>query len=452
MVELWRNCNVAVSATSAGVAKTTRAKPVKPVVHSVRKLELSDKRIWKTTFAGPFPVSSFVLYVVPECILTCKNCATNASKNPHKIIIPASSDQIHRAFQITSNPLIPSQPLPPHSPEPAAAQHNQPHPPQAVVHNNTQPQSISVGAAGLVDEEDEEDKEDVVDDQGILQDLDEDLDIILEGNTLPSPALSSCSLPIHPLDTAPVPIIKTDYRTPKNFPVAVTPPPQPPAELKPPNLETKNPVIPLGYDVKDGSRLDLRDEAEENAQRGRLGNKSAFAMGNIEQAWEGLPPELKDVMMGVNGKNRTKIIITNQIEGPINKSEEKMIIINHHLNIDQDQNLEIRRPSSKEEGKKRDSEQQQRHSSQEKAKKDEGGGGHRSSSTKITNGGSSRRRKSRCAADGDDNKDEDHHSPLEPADEQDHNDKIKEREGERDCDKDKERDKDKDEVDHAEGD
>ncbi|KAI9615521.1 hypothetical protein H4Q26_011462 [Puccinia striiformis f. sp. tritici PST-130] len=175
-------------------------------------------------------------------------------------------------------------------------------------------------------------------------------------------------------------------------------------------------------------------------------------MGNIEQAWEGLPPELKDVMMGVNGKNRTKIIITNQIEGPINKSEEKMIIINHHLNIDQDQNLEIRRPSSKEEGKKRDSEQQQRHSSQEKAKKDEGGGGHRSSSTKITNGGSSRRRKSRCAADGDDNKDEDHHSPLEPADEQDHNDKIKEREGERDCDKDKERDKDKDEVDHAEGD
>ncbi|KAI9615520.1 hypothetical protein H4Q26_011461 [Puccinia striiformis f. sp. tritici PST-130] len=122
MVELWRNCNGAVSATSAGVAKTTRAKPVKPVVHSVRKLELSDKRIWKTTFAGPFP--------------------------------------------ITSNPLIPSQPLPPHSPEPAAAQHNQPHPPQAVVHNNTQPQSISVGAAGLVDEEDEEDKEDVVDDQG----------------------------------------------------------------------------------------------------------------------------------------------------------------------------------------------------------------------------------------------------------------------------------------------
>ncbi|KAH9449125.1 hypothetical protein Pst134EB_019959 [Puccinia striiformis f. sp. tritici] len=101
MVELWRNCNVAVSATSAGVAQTTRAKPVEPVVHS-----------------------------------------------------------------ITSNPLIPSQPLPPHSPEPAAAQHNQPHPPQAVVHNNTQPQSISVGAAGLVEEEDEEDKEDVVDDQG----------------------------------------------------------------------------------------------------------------------------------------------------------------------------------------------------------------------------------------------------------------------------------------------
>ncbi|KAI9625411.1 hypothetical protein KEM48_010891 [Puccinia striiformis f. sp. tritici PST-130] len=293
MVELWRNCNVAVSATSAGVAQTTRAKPVEPVVHSVRKLELSDKRIWKTTFAGPFPVSSFVLYVVPECILTCKNCATNASKNPHKIIIPASSDQIHRAFQITSNPLIPSQPLPPHSPEPAAAQHNQPHPPQAVVHNNTQPQSISVGAAGLVEEEDEEDKEDVVDDQGILQDLDEDLDIILEGNTLPSPALSSCSLPIHPLDTAPVPIIKQITRTPKIFPVAVTPPPQPPAELKPPNLETKNPVIPLGYDVKDGSRLDLRDEAEENAQRGRLGNKSAFAMGNIEQAWEGLLQNLR---------------------------------------------------------------------------------------------------------------------------------------------------------------
>ncbi|KAI7944552.1 hypothetical protein MJO28_010247 [Puccinia striiformis f. sp. tritici] len=101
MVELWRNCNGAVSATSAGVAQTTRAKPVEPVVHS-----------------------------------------------------------------ITSNPLIPSQPLPPHSPEPAAAQHNQPHPPQAVVHNNTQPQSISVGAAGLVEEEDEEDKEDVVDDQG----------------------------------------------------------------------------------------------------------------------------------------------------------------------------------------------------------------------------------------------------------------------------------------------
>ncbi|KAH9452309.1 hypothetical protein Pst134EB_016266 [Puccinia striiformis f. sp. tritici] len=76
--------------------------------------------------------------------------------------------------------------------------------------------------------------------------------------------------------------------------------------------------------------------------------------------------------------------------------------------------------------KSKDSEQQHRSSRE----KDEGGGGggHRSSSTKTTNGGSSRRRRSRRAADGDDNRDDDRHSPLEPGDERDHKDKIKDRE------------------------
>ncbi|KAH9463050.1 hypothetical protein Pst134EA_015137 [Puccinia striiformis f. sp. tritici] len=321
--------------TSVGVSKLTSAQPVEPAVH-------------------PIPLAN----------------APRKSLSPVPSNIPASSDQIHRAFEIASNALIPPQPLlqplPSHSPEPAAAQLNQPDPPQAVVLDHSQPQSISVAATGLVDEEDGEDDEDAVDEQGILEDSDEDLDIILEGDTSVAPTAPpsrpptqpmrfdtprdsvplgrpSQAQPYHPApgqsipSTRPRPNNQNRLPTPENFPVAVTPPPQPPAELKPPDLETENPVIPSGYDDKDGSTLmnfdfDGLPESEKGwkkpgahladwfnygfdettwrtyvmrqkklrKEEGWATNPfAAFAMGNIEQAWEGLPPELKDVMMGV---------------------------------------------------------------------------------------------------------------------------------------------------------
>ncbi|KAH9452312.1 hypothetical protein Pst134EB_016269 [Puccinia striiformis f. sp. tritici] len=84
-------------------------------------------------------------------------------------------------------------------PRTSAAQLNQPDPPQAVVLDHSQPQSISVAATGLVDEEDGEDDEDAVDEQGILEDSDEDLDIILEGDTSVAPTAPPSRPPTQPM-------------------------------------------------------------------------------------------------------------------------------------------------------------------------------------------------------------------------------------------------------------
>jgi len=243
--------------------------------------------------------------------------------------------------------------------------------------------------AGAVEDEADEDEEE--DEQGLLEDSDEDLDIILEGDTSIPPSSRPSTQPMRfetPRDSVPLgrPIeqlnVTTEYKplerldlklsepvsalplkpssfsvtqsnpsprnapqnnshnrqpTPENFPRSVTPPPEPPVESKPPDLQAENPVIPSGYDDKDGSALmnfdfDALPESEKGwnkpgahvadwfnygfdettwrayvtkqkrmrKEEGWASNPfAAFALGNIEQAWEGLPAELKDVMMGI---------------------------------------------------------------------------------------------------------------------------------------------------------
>ncbi|KAA1118774.1 cleavage polyadenylation factor subunit fip1 [Puccinia graminis f. sp. tritici] len=100
--------------------------------------------------------------------------------------IPTTTEQVHRAFELASNALIPPEPLPiplpSHPVEPATAPVTQAPPIQATIDKHSQNQSIDIDGTGMVDEEEE-----VGDEQGLLEDSDEDLDIILEGDTSVAP-------------------------------------------------------------------------------------------------------------------------------------------------------------------------------------------------------------------------------------------------------------------------
>jgi pre-mRNA 3'-end-processing factor FIP1 len=78
--------------------------------------------------------------------------------------------------------------------------------------------------------------------------------------------------------------------TPENFPAPGTPPPQPPAELKPPDLQADNPVIPSGYDDKDGSALmnfdfDALPESEKGWKKPGAHLADWFNYGFDETTW-----------------------------------------------------------------------------------------------------------------------------------------------------------------------
>ncbi|KNZ59779.1 hypothetical protein VP01_1663g4 [Puccinia sorghi] len=306
--------------------------------------------------------------------------------------LPAPSDPVQRTLELASNALMPPEPspipLPSHSPEPAIGMVTQASL-TPIVNDRSQNPSAGMNVAGALEDEADEDEEE--DEQGLLEDSDEDLDIILEGDTSIPPSSRPSTQPMRfetPRDSVPLgrpieqPNVTTEYKplerldlklsdpasalplkpssisvaqsnpsprnapqnnshnrqpTPENFPRSVTPPPEPPAESKPPDLQAENPVIPSGYDDKDGSALmnfdfDALPESEKGwnkpgahvadwfnygfdettwrayvtkqkrmrKEEGWASNPfAAFALGNIEQAWEGLPAELKDVMMGI---------------------------------------------------------------------------------------------------------------------------------------------------------
>ncbi|KAA1135376.1 cleavage polyadenylation factor subunit fip1 [Puccinia graminis f. sp. tritici] len=78
--------------------------------------------------------------------------------------------------------------------------------------------------------------------------------------------------------------------TPENFPAPGTPPPQPPGELKPPDLQADNPVIPSGYDDKDGSALmnfdfDALPESEKGWKKPGAHLADWFNYGFDETTW-----------------------------------------------------------------------------------------------------------------------------------------------------------------------
>ncbi|KAA1079052.1 cleavage polyadenylation factor subunit fip1 [Puccinia graminis f. sp. tritici] len=95
--------------------------------------------------------------------------------SPVPATIPTTTEQVHRAFELASNALIPPEPLPillpSHPVEPATAPVTQA---QATIDEHSQNQSINIDGTGMVDEEDEEEEvEEVGDKQGLLEDSDE---------------------------------------------------------------------------------------------------------------------------------------------------------------------------------------------------------------------------------------------------------------------------------------
>ncbi|MBW0465790.1 hypothetical protein O181_005505 [Austropuccinia psidii MF-1] len=246
---------------------------------------------------------------------------------------------------------------------------------------------IQAGQQAQLQEEDDEEEEEEEDEQGAIDESDDDLDIILEGDTSQIPLPSRLSLPSSKVDTSrdlgliPRPIeqinITTEYRplertdfkppdaslthpikphppsnlssslnpvqpdnhnrlpTPENFHSPSTPPPQHHHNSNPVDVTVENPIMLSGYDDKDGTalmdfdfdaipddekgwnkpnahiadwfnygfdeatwRLYVMKQKRMRQTEGWAANPfAAFATGNLQQAWDNLPDELKEVMM-----------------------------------------------------------------------------------------------------------------------------------------------------------
>lgn len=322
---------------------------------------------------------------------------------PPKIALPvlpsfaADLDQAPQSTQVPQSAPLPHQSLPTSLPPPTLesqpTQIIQVPPIHPVTPEFLQESSPPLQVKGMVGPEAEDDDEGD-DGQGQVEESDDDLDIILEGDTSHISTAPPSRLPTQPprFETPrdPPPLARpietlnatTEYKpleradlklaepvpvqpfkpsliamphhsssprhpppldshnripTPENFTVSVTPPPQPPVGVELPNVQTDNPVVLSGYDDKDGSALmdfdfDVLPESEKGwkkpgahladwfnygfdettwrlyvmkqkkmrREEGWAANPfAAFAMGNLEQAWEGLSPELKDVMVQV---------------------------------------------------------------------------------------------------------------------------------------------------------